>query len=82
MARQLYGIDYPASELADPIITPEEARRAEPAICQYHGGLIGVSLSQGDHYGRVYFCPKAKMYWRLQKRERDMHSPLNWPKGL
>lgn len=80
--RPVYGADYGASDLAEPLILPEEAASAETAVCRIHKGRIGEQLAAGDHYGRVYFCPVGRMLWRLTRQVSGMHVPLNFPQGL
>lgn len=53
------------SNKADPPITEEEARTAQPSICPWHGGLVVMT---GDVDGSVHYCPKGKQYWRYQKK--------------
>lgn len=80
--RPVYGAPHEASELAEPLITPDEAKRAETAVCRVHKGRIGDQLADGDFYGRVYFCPIGSMYWRLTKHLSGLQAPLKFPKGL
>lgn len=80
--REVYGSPFGASELAEPLITPEEARAAETSLCRIHRGRILNGLGAGDYYGRVLWCPIGRMYWRLQKRTPGMFAPLSFPKGL
>lgn len=76
------GLDHGASDLAEPPIGQDEARSAEPAICRFHGGLIGQRLAAGDRYGKVYYCDAGRMFWRLTRRPSGMMTPLHFPKGL
>ena len=80
--RDVYGAPYGASELAEPLITPDEARDAETAVCRVHKGKIADGLAFGDYYGRAYFCPVGNMYWRLTSQVSGMMAPLRFPKGL
>lgn len=80
--RDLYGLPHGASDLAEPLITPEEAQHAEPAICRHHNGLIAQHLAAGDFVGKAYFCPVGRMFWRLAERQAGMYRPLKFPRGL
>jgi hypothetical protein len=75
------GLDYPASDAIPPIL-PEEARNAEPALCRLHKGRIAIQLADGDFYGKVFFCPVGRSYWRLSKQQDGMLKPLKFPKGM
>lgn len=80
--REVYGAPYGASELAHPLITPDEAKDAQTAICRLHKGRINQGLTSGDFYGRVLFCPIGQQYWRLTPRKSGMYASLSFPKGL
>ena len=80
--RDVYGARYGASELAEPLITPDEVDNVQTAVCRVHKGHITHGLAAGDFYGRVLWCPIGKMYWRLTERVSGMNSPLKFPKGL
>jgi hypothetical protein len=80
--RDVYGAAYGASELAEPLVTSEEAKGAETAVCRIHKGRIADQLADGDYYGRVYYCPIGGMLWRLTRHVSGMSAPLNFPKGL
>jgi hypothetical protein len=81
--RDVYGARYGASELAEPLITPDEVEGDVPTtVCRIHKGHIANGLAAGDRYGRVYYCPIGKMLWRLTERVSGMNSPLRFPKGL
>jgi hypothetical protein len=80
--RPVYGAPYEASELAEPLITPEEAKAADTAVCRVHKGRIADGLAAGDYYGRVLWCPIGSMYWRLTKHLSGLQAPLKFPKGL
>lgn len=80
--RDVYGASYGASELAEPLITPEEVTDVATAVCRVHKGHIANGLAAGDYYGRVYYCPIGRMLWRLTERVSGMNTPLRFPKGL
>ncbi len=80
--RDVYGASYGASELAEPLVTAEEARNAPTAVCRIHKGRIADQLADGDYYGQVYWCPIGAMYWRLTRHVSGMHTPLTFPRGL
>jgi hypothetical protein len=80
--RPVYGAPHEASELAEPLVIPDEAAKAETAVCRAHKGRIADQLADGDYYGRVYFCPIGRMYWRLTKHLSGLQAPLKFPKGL
>lgn len=68
------ALPHPASSLADPPITPEEARTAETAICRWHG-------SQYAHLnveGRAYYCPMGGQLWRHSNQQSGMYAPLRY----
>lgn len=72
---------HSCSELADPPITPEEARTVDLArdttVCRWHHG-------QHTHLnaeGRVYFCAIGKQLFRHSKLLSDFLKPLPYPKG-
>ena len=73
-------LPYRRSELAAPLITPQEARAASISICRHHNGRIASLPTQDDHEGRVYFCPIGAMYWRYSKRPNDFWRPLDYPR--
>jgi hypothetical protein len=70
-----WELPYPRSE-ADPPISAAEARAADTAVCRWHNGLITHSRTATDTYGRVYFCPVGRSYWRLTEREAGMYGEL------
>lgn len=81
--RDVYGAPHGASELAEPLITPDEVEGgAETTVCRVHKGHITNGLAAGDHYGKVFWCPIGRMYWRLTQRLSGMNVPLRFPKGL
>ena len=80
--RDVYGAPYGASELAEPLITPEEVIDVPTAVCRIHKGHITHGLAAGDYYGRVYYCPIGRMLWRLSERVSGMNVPLQFPRGL
>lgn len=80
--RDVYGAQYGASELAEPLITPDEAKDAPTTVCRIHKGHISNGLAAGDYYGRVYYCPIGNMLWRLTERLNGMNVPLRFPRGL
>jgi hypothetical protein len=75
-------LPYPRSSTAEPLITAEEARAADTAICRLHKGLIASSPLASDAEDRVYFCPIGRMYWRYSKQPSGMFSPLRFRGGL
>lgn len=80
--RDVYSAPYGASELAEPLITPDEVANVETAVCRVHKGHITNGLAAGDYYGRVLWCPVGGMYWRLTKQLAGMNSPLTFPRNL
>lgn len=76
-----WTMPHPASDLADPPITPDEARAAETAVCRYHNGRIGHSPTTSDIEGRVLFCPVGGQYWRYSKQQSGMYAPLDYGPG-
>jgi hypothetical protein len=74
--RDEWKLPYPRSELADPPITAEEARKADTAICRWHNGSITHSPTTQDTYGRAYFCPIGRCYWRYSKQDAGMYGAL------
>jgi hypothetical protein len=72
-------LPYRRSDIAEPAITPDEARAPETAICRWHNGHIGHTRVSSDAEGKVYFCPMGRMYWRLNKRMSDFLKPLTYP---
>lgn len=80
--RDVYGAPHGASELAEPLVTPDEAKDAPTAVCRIHKGRIADQLAAGDFYGCVYWCPIGGMYWRLTRHVSGMHMPLTFPRGL
>jgi hypothetical protein len=69
---------FPVSELAMPMIRPDEAMGAPHALCPAHGS----QLTHLNEPGAVLFCPAGMMYWRASKGGQGMHSRLSWPKGM
>jgi hypothetical protein len=80
--RDVYGAMYGASELAEPLVTPDEVKNVETAVCRVHKGHIANGLAANDYYGRVYYCPIGSMYWRLTQRIAGMNAPLKFPRNL
>lgn len=71
---------YLRSTAAEPPISDEEARFAEaydPAICRINGGLIADVRAPDDAWGRVYYYPVGRMYWRLTPLMSQFLRPLN-----
>ena len=73
---QEWALPYPASTLAEPPITVDEARAATETICRWHEGLIARSPTQSDTDGKVFFCPIGRMYWRYAKQSSGFLKPL------
>lgn len=67
-------LPHPASSLAAPPITPEEARAAETAICPRHGSQYGHLNVEG----RAYFCPIGRQLWRHSQHRSGMYAPLRF----
>jgi hypothetical protein len=80
--RPVYGAPYEASELAEPLVTPEETKGVETAVCRVHKGRIADQLAAGDYYGRVYFCPIGRMYWRLTQHLSGLQAPMKFPRNM
>lgn len=74
---------YPRSDLAEPLMTVDEARGAETAICCLHNGRIKTEPTQSDVDGRVYLCPIGRQYWRYRKQGGGFLKlpPLRYPKA-
>jgi hypothetical protein len=72
----VWGLPYPSSELAEPQITPDEARAAETAICRWHKGMIAHSPIESDVEGKTFFCPIGRQYWRYTKQISGFVKPL------
>jgi hypothetical protein len=75
-----WALPHPASTLAEPQITAEEARAATETICRWHEGLIASSPTSSDTEGKVFFCPIGRMYWRYTKQLSWFLRPLNYSK--
>jgi hypothetical protein len=80
--RDVYGAPYGASELAEPLITPDEVKDVETAVCRMHKGHITHGLAAGDYYGKVFWCPIGRLYWRLSEHVSGMTAPLRFPRNL
>jgi hypothetical protein len=69
---------FPMSELAMPMIRPDEAMGAPHALCPAHGS----KFTHMNQVGAVMFCPQGLMYWRASSRQNGFHSQLRWPRGM
>jgi hypothetical protein len=69
---------YPCSSLADPPITPAEARAVNPAVdttlCRLHGGQLTHLLVDGG----VYLCARGQMLFRNTKRPNESLRPQRY----
>ncbi|HWG75352.1 MAG TPA: hypothetical protein VN660_00990 [Steroidobacteraceae bacterium] len=65
-------LPHPASSLADPPITLEEAQQAQDAICPFHGSQYRYLNQEG----RVYRCPIGGQLWRHSGKQGGMYAPL------
>ena len=52
----------------------------EVAICPNHNGRILRGMSQGDYYGKRYWCPIGRKHWQLTERSNAMTRRLPYPK--
>ena len=79
-------LPYWCSELADPQITADEALAAKDnhATCPWHNGRIKTDPTPSDVDGRVFWCPRGKMYWRYSKHGCGYLKlpPLRYPSGF
>ena len=68
-------LPYPCSEIADPPIKRAETLAAKEAICCWHDGKIKTEPTPSDVYGRVYFCPIGRQYWRYSEQSGGLKLP-------
>jgi hypothetical protein len=70
--------DRARSSLADPPISDDEARDAQPALCPRHGGIVG---QRGEHFGMVFWCPTGEQCFRYERRpsRRRIKYPRAYP---
>lgn len=71
-----WSLPHPSSSLADPPISVAEAQAAETATCRWHHGHISHTRVTSDAWGKVYFCPIGRQYWRLNEWLGDFLKPL------
>ena len=69
---------FPISELAMPMIRPDEAAGADRALCPWHS----VKFIHLNQEGKVYYCPAGAMFWRYSKRTNGFHAQLRFPRNL
>ncbi|MGH3426304.1 MAG: hypothetical protein ACRD3Q_15855 [Terriglobales bacterium] len=73
-----WTLEHAPSALADPPISAEEAHAADHATCRWHHGHITHTRVTGDAWGKVYFCPIGRQYWRLSQELNDFLRPLQF----
>ncbi len=64
------------SELALPPIRPEEAEKADYALCPYHNGEARAPWA---HEGRVFYCPIGRQFWRFTEKRSAFNARIHYP---